>query len=326
MSTRTHLHRPLRALGVSLAAATLAAAGSAAPAAAQECPAAPAAGQSSQTFGYTGGVQQFALPAYVNQVNVTVRGGHGGGIAGQTGAGGRPGVVTGLLSVPAGSCLNITVGQYAGGYGYGGGGDRGGYPGDGKNGGRGGGGSAIALYGGSAPVVVAGGGGGAGGNSGSGGNGDSGGAGGDGAGGNGPGTPAGGNGGAPPRHVESENAGGQRRPSNGPNGISGETGSPYGLDCGASSGGGGGGGGGQVGGGAGYGTWAYYPPPPDDEGPRVDQCDNVFVQFGGGGGAGGDSYAAPASVSNAGFAVDHGACPGDGSGGPTCMTRPILRG
>ena len=186
------------------------------------------------------------------QLTFTVRGGHGGSSAGRTAAGGRPGVVTGVLPVAPGSCLDIVVGAYGGGFGHGSGGSGGGMSGGGLApfGGGGGGGSAIAPLG-SAPLVVAGGGGGGGGN------GDGydepsqgtpGGAGGNGANGRGPGTPQGSDGGQPPHGHPQLDLGenvygiaGQSRGSAGEDGVHWRF---VEVLCGNLTGGGGGGGGG----------------------------------------------------------------------------------
>ncbi|MDW5598924.1 hypothetical protein VSS74_31485, partial [Conexibacter stalactiti] len=124
--------------------------GAPAVAVAADCPQPPPSSQTSQSFDYAGYAEQFAVPTWVNQLTVTVRGGHGGSSAGRTGSGGRPGVVTGVVPVTPGSCLDITVGAYGGGFGLGSGGSGGGMSGGGLApfGGGGGGGSAIAPQGG----------------------------------------------------------------------------------------------------------------------------------------------------------------------------------
>jgi hypothetical protein len=316
MSARTRLRRTL---GASAVLAVVAAGGSAATADAQDCPTPPPSSQTSLSFGYTGLTQQAAVPSYVSRMSVTVRGGHGGSSAGKTGAGGRPGLVTGVLPVTPGSCLAVTVGHYAGGFGFGNGGDQGGYSFSlGSFGNRGGAGSAITSITGT-PLVVAGGGGGAGGNSDrfDSQSGSPGGDGGDGAGGAGPGTPQGSVGGMPARHNPPGNwdgpTNGQRRPFGGRDGQDAIQSGFAGSTCGGFSGGGGGGGGGMTGGGAGL--LSYYTI-------GGGECDTEF-DYGGGGGAGGDSYAAP-SVTGTQFAVDPGDCPPNSTTAPACQGAVTL--
>ncbi|MDO8184760.1 Ig-like domain repeat protein [Conexibacter sp. JD483] len=311
-------------------------------AAAGICPDAPPASQTTQRFGYTGFTQHFAVPAFVDKVRFSVRGAHGGSSAGKTGAGGRPGVVTGVVPVPAGGCLGVTVGGYDGGFGYGSGGGQGKGGPFASDGNRGGGGSAFGPDGGT-PLVVAGGGGGAGGN----GarwedqrDGLPGGAGGDGAGGRGAGTPQGGAGSQPPTaqsRTSERDVFGLPQHGSGSNGGDSDRYAPF--DCGLNSGGGGGGGGGISGGGAGSRfdptedrvdpTWQNpdFPATPDFARSwtrakgvlraAVPGCADLTYGFGGGGGAGGDSFADPSAVDPA-FTVDQGTCPPNGGQFPAC--------
>lgn len=135
------------------------------------------------TYGVTGGVQTFSVPAGVTAVSVTLSGGGGGAGAahdlggGAGGAGGAGATVTGTVTVPSGQdSLSVFVGGKggdgtyalrdaqggAGGFGYGTGGI-GGIRGDGNNAMGGGGGGGSALVAGTTPLAVAAGGGGGGG-------------------------------------------------------------------------------------------------------------------------------------------------------------------
>ncbi|HST42586.1 MAG TPA: Ig-like domain repeat protein [Conexibacter sp.] len=329
MSLRTRLSAVLASAGAAGAALLLlllgAAGGAPAVAVAADCPQPPPSSQTSQSFDYAGYVEQFAVPAWVNQLTVTVRGGHGGSRAGTTGAGGRPGVVTGVVPVTPGSCLDVTVGAYGGGFGLGSGGSGGGMSGGGLGpfGGGGGGGSAIAPQGGAA-LVVAGGGGGGGGNGVGSGNPDQGtpgAGGGDGAGGRGPGTPQGGNGGQPPHgHPQLDLGEGVYGIAEQGRGTAGEDAVHWQFAevlCGNLTGGGGGGGGGIKGGGAGTQVIPNYSNPDNQM-----ECYPDFG-FGGGGGAGGDSYA-DATVQDPAFTVDPGSCPPDGQLVAACWGEVVL--
>ncbi|MDW5594063.1 Ig-like domain repeat protein [Conexibacter stalactiti] len=348
MSTlRRSRSRALPVTGALSALAALAAALPGTAAAAGICPDPPPASQTSQIFGYTGFTQQFAIPAFVDRVRFTVRGGHGGSSTGKTGAGGRPGIATGVVPVAGGSCLSVVVGGYDGGLGYGSGGAQGKGGPFAFDGNRGGGGSAFGPDGG-APLVVAGGGGGAGGNglrwenqS----DGLPGGAGGDGAGGRGAGSPQGSAGSQPPAAQSRKSEGnvfGLPQRGSGTNGGDSDRYGPF--DCGLNSGGGGGGGGGMLGGGAGSRfdptedridpSWQNpdFPVTPDFARragavraraggivlAAVPGCADLTYGFGGGGGAGGDSFADPAVVDPA-FTVDQGTCPADGGQFPACQ-------
>ncbi len=254
MSMRARLGTALASAGA-VGAALLAlgtAGGAPAAALAADCPQPPPSSQTSQRFDYAGYNEQFAVPSWVDTLKVTVRGGHGGSAAGRSGAGGRPGVVTGTVPVTPGSCLDITVGAYGGGFGHGNGGSGGGMSsgGLGSFGSGGGGGSAIAPRGGS-PFVIAGGGGGGGGNGVDSDNpngGTPGAAGGDGAGGRGPGTPQGSDGGQPqhghPQMDLGEDVFGRAELSRTTAGADAVHWEFYEVLCGNFTGGGGGGGGG----------------------------------------------------------------------------------
>lgn len=332
MSVRARLRAALGAVATS---AALLAASATAPtvAAGADCPQPPPSSQTSQVFTYTGYPTQFAVPQWVDKLRFTVRGGHGSGSTADSPPGGRPGVVTGVLPVAPGSCLDIVVGGYGGGFidgapglfGHGTGGEGGVMTGGGlqPRAGQGGGGSSIAPREG-VPLVVAGGGGGGGANGAGAGDpnaGTPGGAGGDGANGLGPGTPQGEAGSRPPHGYPDKDIGpaeaGQPGQGNGANGEDGIQWEFAEVLCGNLSGGGGGGGGGYVGGGAGEMVIPFYA---DQNNQR--QCLAGFG-FGGGGGAGGDSFAA-SSVQDAAFTVDTGSCPFAGQQVPECWGRVEL--
>jgi len=249
------------------------------------------------TLGYVGDqVQPVGVPAGVDKVVVEVRGGHGGGEE-HTGQGGQGGLVDGTIPVSPGDCLEVHVGGYGAGegWGYGSGGDRGTQDGPGRDGTGGGGGSAIVRGG--AALIVAGGGGGGGGNGAAE---FDGGAGGDGAGGDGPGTPGGSDGGngqgVPVRFFI--NLGGLGGGAGGTDGDGGENG--Y-ADLFAGAGGGGGGG---SNGGGGAAAW------------QGSGYSNIERPVGGGGGGGGDSHAADA-VTGVVFSVAGVDCP-TGGGSADC--------
>jgi len=232
------------------------------PAAAADCPTGTGTGA---TFNYTGDIQQIAVPAGIDRVQVEVRGAHGGQYD-TTAPGGVGGLVTGTIPVTVGECLSIYVGRqgrHDGGWGYGEGGEQGNAPDlpppvDGHSAGGGGGGSAVTR--GDSALVVAGG--------------DWGGVGGDGVGGDGPGTPRGEDGFAP-RFADNLNFGGEGG-WGGDGTVGGDGGSAY-WDL---IGGGGGGGGGWKGGDGGE-AW-------------FEQEDQPNLPYGGGGGGGGSSHAASA--------------------------------
>ena len=215
-----------------------------------------AAGNGSQTFGYTGSSQTYTVPPGVSQIAVTGVGAPGGsGLEGLFGGGGAAGGVgstaTAQVPVTPGETLTVDVGGHGGngadintgaGGGIGSGGGTNGGPGGhggtgGSGGGGGGGGGATTLYDASGKLLLVAGGGGGGGGGGAviGYNGGAGGTGGPQAGGGGTGGSGldAGSGGSP-------QGGGRLLGQNG----SGSPGS-------TSSGGGGGGGGGYTGGGGG---------------------------------------------------------------------------
>jgi gliding motility-associated-like protein len=118
--------------------------------------------QTTVTYNFTGGTQNFVVPPCVTSISVTAAGADGGGTAGGNGA-----VVTGVLTVTPGQTLQITVGGSGNcpGGGYGGGGN-GQNANTGANGACGGGGAttiSVSPYNMGARVLVAGGGGGMGG-------------------------------------------------------------------------------------------------------------------------------------------------------------------
>ena len=123
------------------------------------------------TFGYTGGGQNWTVPAGVTSITVDMAGGQGGTGYGDPTPGSNGGRVEGSIAVTPGEVFGIVVagagdpgtdsGAVAGG--YGGGGSGGGYPGE--YGGGGGGGATQLWVGSSTPAVAAGGGGSGGGGS-----------------------------------------------------------------------------------------------------------------------------------------------------------------
>jgi hypothetical protein len=126
---------------------------------------------SSQTFSYTGGMQQFVVPACVTQLSVTLNGAQGGDASGTVSgwangtvnvAGGLGGRVQTTLTVTPGDTLRIYIGGSGNSGGYNGGGQKASCSGTETTAGHGGGASDIRI-GGTAlsnRVVVAGGGGG----------------------------------------------------------------------------------------------------------------------------------------------------------------------
>lgn len=124
-----------------------------------------ASGQVTETFNYTGGVQQWTVPVCVNNIVITVAGAQGGTNPGSNAAGGNGAVVTYSMNVTAGQVIDLTVGGAGSNSGPGGwpGGGNGWAGQGGASSSGGGGGYSTVEVGGTLIILAAGGGGAAGG-------------------------------------------------------------------------------------------------------------------------------------------------------------------